>query len=102
MTIYRSVLCINMYYRWLYNGIYYVSVSEGYADMNDFYADTGRRIKEKRIALRLSRDKLAVMAKISDKFLYDIETGHKGMSAETLYKLAQALEVSMDWLVSGY
>lgn len=67
--------------------------------MKDFYIHIGCRIKEKRLELKLTRDKLAHMAKISDKFLYDIELGRKGMSAETLYKLAQALGVSLDWFL---
>lgn len=69
--------------------------------MNGFYASIGSRIKEKRLELKLTRDKLAHMAHISDKFLYDIEVGKKGMSAETLHKLAQALGVSADWLLNG-
>jgi len=66
--------------------------------MKDFYGDIGSRIKEKRLALKLTREKLAHMAKISDKFLYEIELGKKGMSAETLYKIAKALDVTTDWL----
>ena len=69
--------------------------------MKDFYVEIGRRTKEKRLALKLTRERLAHMAKISDKFLYDIELGRKGMSAETLYKLAQALGVSADWLLGN-
>ena len=69
--------------------------------MNDFYAEIGKRIKEKRKSAGLSREKLATMSHISDKFLYDIEVGNKGMSAETLYKIAKALEVSADWLFDG-
>jgi transcriptional regulator with XRE-family HTH domain len=33
--------------------------------------------------------------------LYDIEVGNKGMSAETLCKIAQALNVSTDWILMG-
>ena len=69
--------------------------------MNAFNTEVGYRIKEKRLELKLTRDKLANMAHISDKFLYDIEMGNKGMSAKTLYKLTQALEVSADWLLDG-
>jgi transcriptional regulator with XRE-family HTH domain len=69
--------------------------------MKEFYIDVGRRIKERRLALKLTRERLAYMAKISDKFLYEIELGRKGMSAETLYKLATALEVSADWLLDS-
>lgn len=79
----------------------YIYRQRGIAYMKDFYVCIGSRIKEKRLELKLTRDKLAHMAKISDKFLYDIELGRKGMSAETLYKLARALEVSTDWLLDG-
>lgn len=67
--------------------------------MNEFYVGVGSRIKERRLALKLTRDRLAHMACISDKFLYDIEVGNKGMSAETLHKIAKALDVSADWLL---
>jgi len=69
--------------------------------MKDFNVGVGSRIKEKRLSLHLTRDKLADLAKISDKFLYDIELGRKGMSAVTLHKIAQALGVSADWLLDG-
>lgn len=69
--------------------------------MNEFYIGVGGRIKQKRLSLRLTRDNLAYIASISDKFLYDIETGKKGMSAETLHKLARAMDVSADWLLDG-
>lgn len=71
--------------------------------MINFYVEIGigSRIKEKRTNMNLTREKLANMANISDKFLYDIEVGNKGMSAETLYKIARALCVSTDWLLKG-
>lgn len=67
--------------------------------MKDFNISIGNRIKKKRLELMLTRERLAQMANISDKFLYDIEVGKKGMSAETLYKLTKALAVSADWLL---
>ena len=67
--------------------------------MSNFYVEIGKRIKEKRKNAGLSREKLAAMSCISDKFLYDIEVGNKGMSAETLYNIAKALDVSTDWLL---
>lgn len=39
------------------------------------------------------------MAEISDRFIYDVETGQKGISAETLYKLSRALNVTSDYLL---
>jgi len=67
----------------------------------EFYAEIGRRIKDKRISEGFSREKLATMSHISDKFLYDIEVGKKGMSADTLHKIAEALEVTSDYLLTG-
>jgi len=63
------------------------------------YVEIGSRIKEKRLELKWTREYLAREAQISDKFLYELELGRKGMSAETLYKISQALGVSADWLL---
>jgi len=69
--------------------------------MNNFYIEIGKKIKEKRKNKGWSREKLATLSYISDKFLYDIEVGKKGMSAETLYKISKALDISADWLLDG-
>jgi transcriptional regulator with XRE-family HTH domain len=65
----------------------------------EFNAKVGSRVKEKRLEKNLTREKLAQAASMSDKFLYDIEVGNKGMSAYTLYRIATVLEVSTDWLL---
>jgi predicted transcriptional regulator len=67
--------------------------------MKDFNVRIGSRIKEKRIEMGLSRAALGKMALVSHKFLYDVEVGNKGISAETLYKIANTLNVSADWLL---
>lgn len=59
------------------------------------------RILELRLGRGYSREELAEMAGISSKFLYEIETGRKGFSARTLYGLARALEVSMEYIMTG-
>ena len=66
-----------------------------------FYAPMGERIKRLRIKGGLSRDKFAMRIDISDKFLYDIEVGNKGISADTLCRISDALGVSVDWLLRG-
>ena len=68
---------------------------------SNFNKAVGRRIKKKRIGLELTREKLACMVKVSDRFIYDVEVGKKGMSAWTLYKLSKALGVSVEWLLYG-
>ena len=61
----------------------------------------GSRIKDTRYRKSLSREKLAEKAEISTQFLADIESGKKGMSTITLYKLCNALNVSSDFLLFG-
>lgn len=70
--------------------------------MNDeLTAEMGRRIKALRNERALTREKLAEKAEISTQFLADIESGNKGMSAATLYKLCRALNISSDYLLFG-
>ena len=61
----------------------------------------GRRLRCRREELALTREKLAECAEISVQFLADIETGRKGMTVQTLRKLALALHCSADDLVFG-
>ena len=70
--------------------------------MNDAKELTaGMRIKKLRLEKRYTREQLAYLADISDKFLYEIESGKKGFSAVTLMKLSKALNVSMDYIMAG-
>ena len=64
--------------------------------------DIGGRIFELRRTAQLTREQLAEKAEISIQFLADIESGKKGMSAATLYKLCRALCVSADYILFGY
>lgn len=61
----------------------------------------GTRIRELRESSKLTREELADKAEISTKFLYEIETGKKGLSAETLLKIADALSCSCDYILTG-
>ncbi len=63
--------------------------------------DIGNRIRFLREANNLTRDSLSEMADISTKFLYEIELGKKGFTVEVLFKLAKALDVSCDYILSG-
>lgn len=66
----------------------------------DFYRRIENKIKKLRIENHFTRERLAEQANISFKFLYEIETGKKGCSAYVLYRLAQSLNVSADFLMS--
>lgn len=61
----------------------------------------GRRLRAIREQRSLTRERLAEYADISVQFLADIETGRKGMTAQTLRKLALALHCSADAIVFG-
>lgn len=61
----------------------------------------GERIREIREIRKYTREELAEMADISEKFLYEIEVGRKGFSADTLCRLAKALSVSCDYIMYG-
>lgn len=65
------------------------------------YTLIGARIRELREERNYSRETLAEEIELSSKFLYEIESGRKGFSAETLCRLAKALSVSCDYIMFG-
>ncbi len=67
----------------------------------DINIEMGLRIKEKRKALKYTRESLAELIDISPQFLAEIECGKKGMSFTTLSKLSGVLGVSCDYLILG-
>jgi transcriptional regulator with XRE-family HTH domain len=69
--------------------------------MNSLYSEAGQRIRRLREINGYTREELAEIADISSKFLYEIETGHKGFSADTLYRIAKALSVNSDFILTG-
>ena len=58
------------------------------------HLELGERIQKLRKANNLTRDQLASKAGLSSKFLYEIERGKKGLSVESLIKIADALSCS--------
>ena len=69
--------------------------------MKKLYKNAGIRIRFLREERHYTREYLAEMADISPKFLYEIESGQKGFSADTLYRLAEALETNADYILYG-
>jgi transcriptional regulator with XRE-family HTH domain len=61
----------------------------------------GRRIRNQREKLSLTRDVFAEQVDISPQFLAEIENGTKGMSSETLYKICDKFYLSSDYLLFG-
>lgn len=63
------------------------------------YIGLGRKIRFKRKSNGLTQEQLAERTGISISFLGHIERGSRKASLETLVKLANALEVSLDYLL---
>jgi transcriptional regulator with XRE-family HTH domain len=61
----------------------------------------GRRIKNRRETVKMSREKLAEHLDVSPQFIADIEYGSKGVSIKSLYLLSQALGVTTDYILAG-
>ena len=72
---------------------------KGGADKLD--SKVGERIRELREIQCYTREVFAEKVNISAKFLYEVEVGKKGFSAETLSKIAKALSVSCDYIMTG-
>ena len=63
--------------------------------------DIGVRVRRRREVLGCTREQIAERANISVQFLFDIEKGKKSMTALTIVNLAEALSVSIDFLLLG-
>lgn len=61
----------------------------------------GQRIRELREIYKYTRESFAEKVDISVKFLYEIETGKKGFSAEILCRISEALSISCDYIMYG-
>ena len=63
--------------------------------------NVGERIRERRKQLGWTQDELVRKAGISKGFLSNLENGKRSVGAETLYDLARALGLSLDYLMTG-
>ena len=61
----------------------------------------GTRIRKLRENQSFTREELAEKTEISPKFLYEIEAGKKGFSAEVLGRIAKVLNASCDYIMTG-
>lgn len=61
----------------------------------------GQRIRDRREELKMTRDYLASRLGVSNRFLADVECGHKGISIQNLYGLSQILNFSIDYIMTG-
>ena len=63
--------------------------------------EIGRRIMERRKKLGLTQEALAEKAEVTAQFVSYAEAAKRAMRPENLMKMASALEVSADYLLTG-
>lgn len=63
--------------------------------------EMGKRIRQRRLEMALTQEKLAEKADISTSFVGHIERGEKVASLETMSRLCECLNGSLDWMVFG-
>lgn len=61
----------------------------------------GKRITERRQALKMTQEQAADLAGLSRPFYACIERGEKGVGADSLLKICTAFQVSADYLLTG-
>lgn len=63
------------------------------------YTALGKRIKEKRIEKGLTQEQLGELCELSAAHIGHIERGTRILSVEVLFRIAQVLNVSVDYLL---
>ena len=61
----------------------------------------GRRIKNRRSELSITQDMLALKLDVTPHYIYEIEAGNKQPRIDKLIKIADFLDTSIDYLVTG-
>ena len=59
----------------------------------------GERIRQAREDMGYTRETFSEMANITPRFCYDIESGKKGVSIDTLKNICEALNLSADYTI---
>ena len=65
------------------------------------YANVGKRIRDRREALELTQGQPAKKIGVTASFIGHIERAEKVPSLETMARLCDALDASLDWLALG-
>ena len=65
------------------------------------YGDIGRRIQEQRLRKRITQERLAELVGLSVPHMSGIENGKTKFSFQSILRIANVLELSMDELLCG-
>ena len=70
-------------------------------DKEIFLQEVGQRITERRKKLGITQEALAEISDVTTQFVSYAESGKRAMRPENLLKIANALGVSTDYLLTG-
>lgn len=70
-------------------------------DIEFFLQEIGRRIMDRRKKLGMTQEALAEKSDVTTQFVSYAEAGKRAMRPENLLKIAKALGVSTDYLLTG-
>ena len=65
------------------------------------YSEIGQRMQNKRKELKVTQEKLAEIIDVSPSYISEIERGCSITSLATISKIAETLNLSLDYLVFG-
>jgi len=68
--------------------------------MNEFNLMIGRHIREQREKRGFTREELAELADMNDKYLYEVEVGRKKISLYKMSNLCNALDITIDCFIA--
>lgn len=67
----------------------------------DFNLIVGLRIREIREFYQMTQAEFSERCDLSESFLTAVESGRKGVTSKTLYKICTAMNVSADYFIRG-
>lgn len=67
----------------------------------DFNKKIGSRIRKIREKMGMTREEFSILTDLSESFLAAVENGTKGISAQTVYKICDSVNVTSDYLIFG-
>lgn len=67
----------------------------------DYNLTVGLRIREVRETFHMTRAAFSEKCDLSESFLAAVESGQKGVTSKTLYKICTAMNISADFFIRG-
>lgn len=70
-------------------------------ELKEVNIEVGARIKQLRLARKLTREELSALVGYTKNFIQEVERGRSGLSSESIKAFSKALNVSADALLFG-